>query len=157
MKKDEIKELIHEFDQSSLTELAITQQGISVYMNKNSSSNYHTSSASPVLEISRSEVVQSIETKPEELTTTSNEPADSSDCEAILSPVVGVVYLQPAPGEEPFIQTGQRVKKGDVVCLIEAMKLMNEIVSPYDGTVKKISISNEEVVEYNQPLFLIEP
>lgn len=156
MKKDEIKDLIREFDQSSLTELAITQQDISVYMNKNNSSNYRAESASNIVETIDSPKIETISTIADE-NKESNVNEESDNLEVIASPIVGVIYLQSAPGEAEFVQVGQHVKKGDVVCLIEAMKLMNEIVSPFDGTVKKITINNEDVVEYNQPLFMIEP
>ena len=76
--------------------------------------------------------------------------------EAIESPMVGVAYLQPSPDEPSFVQVGDRVEQGDVVCIIEAMKLMNEIQAPRSGVITEILIDNEEVVEYKQPLFVID-
>lgn len=76
--------------------------------------------------------------------------------EAIESPMVGVAYLQPSPDEPSFVKVGDRVEQGDVVCIIEAMKLMNEIQAPRSGVITEILIENEEVVEYKQPLFLID-
>ena len=73
----------------------------------------------------------------------------------IKAPMVGMAYLAGTPGAAPFVTVGDRVKKGDVVCIIEAMKLMNEIESEYDGVVEAILVSNENVVEYGQPLFRI--
>lgn len=75
----------------------------------------------------------------------------------MLSPTVGVFYAAPSPESAPFVEVGQRVRKGDTLCIIEAMKLMNEIPSEVDGTVVEICVSNGQVVEYNQPLFRIEP
>jgi len=76
--------------------------------------------------------------------------------EAVPAPMVGVAYLQPDPDEDQYVKVGDRVKQGDVICLIEAMKLMNEIQAPRDGVVTEILVDNEEVVEYNQPLIRID-
>ena len=71
----------------------------------------------------------------------------------IKSPMVGVFYASPSPDAKPFVEVGQKVKKGDVVCIIEAMKLMNELTADQDGEVVDICVSNGDVVEYGQPLF----
>lgn len=71
------------------------------------------------------------------------------------SPLVGVFYAASSPDAEPFVKVGDRVKKGQVLGIIEAMKLMNEIESEYDGVVEAILVENEDVVEYGQPLFRI--
>lgn len=73
----------------------------------------------------------------------------------VLSPTVGVFYASPSPDARPFVEVGDQVKKGDTLCIIEAMKLMNEIPSEVDGTVAEICVGNDQVVEYNQPLFRI--
>ena len=73
----------------------------------------------------------------------------------VLSPTVGVFYASPSPDARPFVEVGDQVKKGDTLCIIEAMKLMNEIHSEVDGTVAEICVGNGQVVEYNQPLFRI--
>ena len=75
----------------------------------------------------------------------------------VLSPTVGVFYAAASPGSAPFVEVGARVRKGDTLCIIEAMKLMNEIPAETDGTVVEICVGNGQVVEYNQPLFRIEP
>lgn len=74
-------------------------------------------------------------------------------CIEITSPMVGVFYSAPAENAQPFVSLGDTVKKGDVVCIIEAMKLMNEIVSEYDGVVEEICAVNSQVVDYGHPLF----
>ena len=74
----------------------------------------------------------------------------------INSPLVGTVYLAPEEGAKPFVQVGDTVKKGQVVAIVEAMKLMNEIESEFDGVVTKILVENEQTVEYGQPLFEVE-
>ena len=74
----------------------------------------------------------------------------------IKSPMVGTFYLKPSPTAEPYIEIGKEVKKGDVLCIIEAMKLMNEIESEYPGKVTEILVKDGETVEYGTPLFRIE-
>ena len=73
----------------------------------------------------------------------------------VLSPTVGVFYASPSPDARPFVEVGDQVKKGDTLCIIEAMKLMNEIPAEVDGTIAEICVGNGQVVEYNQPLFRI--
>ena len=73
----------------------------------------------------------------------------------VLSPTVGVFYASPSPDSRPFVEVGDQVKKGDTLCIIEAMKLMNEIPAEVDGTVAEICVGNGQVVEFNQPLFRI--
>ena len=75
----------------------------------------------------------------------------------VKSPMVGTVYLSSAPTTKPFVTVGQQVKKGDVLCLIEAMKMYNRVESEISGTIKARSIENEQPVEYGQILFTIEP
>jgi acetyl-CoA carboxylase biotin carboxyl carrier protein len=76
---------------------------------------------------------------------------------AIEAPMVGTFYRAPSPEAQPFVRDGERVKKGQVVCIIEAMKLMNEIESKVAGRVVKVLAENAQPVEYGQPLFLLEP
>lgn len=73
----------------------------------------------------------------------------------ITSPLVGTFYAASAPDKDPYVKVGDHVKKGQVLGIIEAMKLMNEIESEYDGVVEAVLVGNEEVVEYGQPLFRI--
>ena len=73
----------------------------------------------------------------------------------VTSPMVGVFYAAPAPDQEPFVKVGSKVKKGDVLCIIEAMKLMNEITAEQDGEVVDICVHSGDVVEFGQPLFKI--
>ena len=73
----------------------------------------------------------------------------------IVSPLVGTFYASPAPDAENFVKVGDHVKKGQVIGIVEAMKLMNEIESEFDGVVEEILVSNEDTVEYGQPLFRI--
>ena len=75
----------------------------------------------------------------------------------IKSPIVGTFYRAPAPGAEPFTDVGKRVHKGQTLCIVEAMKVMNEIESDVDGVVEKILVENAQPVEYGQLMFLIKP
>lgn len=73
----------------------------------------------------------------------------------IKAPLVGTVYLQAKPDADPYVKVGSHVNKGDVVCVIEAMKMMTEIKSEYTGTISKVHVTNEELVEVEQPLFTV--
>ena len=91
------------------------------------------------------------------LTMDSEAPAkeNSSNMITIDSPMVGIIYITPKPSSPPFVKKGQKVKKGDTICLIEAMKTFNEIKSDKDGLIKGILVKNGEAVEFGQPLFEI--
>ena len=75
----------------------------------------------------------------------------------VRAPIVGTFYASPSPDAPPYVAVGDRVNKGDVLCIIEAMKLMNEIEAETSGTVREILVENATAVEYDQPLFIIEP
>jgi len=79
-----------------------------------------------------------------------------SELKEIRSPFVGTFYASPSPDSDPFVQVGHRIKKGDVLCIVEAMKLMNEIEADCNGVIREILIENEQPVEFDQVLFLIE-
>lgn len=92
----------------------------------------------------------------------SEEPASATPSEAempsgnvVKAPIVGTYYEKPAPDKAPFVQVGQTVKKGDVLMIIESMKLMNEVQSEFDGVVKKILVKNADAVEFDQPIMII--
>ena len=91
----------------------------------------------------------------EALGVTHEEPAPVKEGTLVLAPTVGVFYSAPGPDARPFVEVGDQVKKGDTLCIIEAMKLMNEIPAEVDGTVAEICVGNGQVVEFNQPLFRI--
>lgn len=88
----------------------------------------------------------------------SNTPAsDESKYLTIKSPMIGTFYRRPAPDKPPFVEVGSEIKKGQVVCIIEAMKLFNEIESEIEGRIVKVLVDDQKPVEYDQPLFLVEP
>lgn len=90
-----------------------------------------------------------------------SEPAPESgdsgdhDGEVVRSPIVGTFYRSPSPDSDPFVKVGDSIEKGETICIVEAMKIMNEIESEFSGEVKKILVENAEPVEYDQPLFVI--
>lgn len=87
------------------------------------------------------------------------EPASANEGEIcgniVKSPIVGTFYAAPSPEKPPFVKTGDTVKKGDVIMIIESMKLMNEVRSEFDGVVDKILVSDGQAVEYDQPIMII--
>ncbi len=97
----------------------------------------------------------SIQTK--ELVLEEKPQISTENFKVIKSPMVGTVYLSPSPEEPTFIQVGKKLKKGDTILIIEAMKTMNQIPSTIEGTVKEILVNNESPVEFDTPLVIIEP
>lgn len=87
---------------------------------------------------------------------TEETPAADANLSKQVSPMVGTFYTQPSPDKAPFVKVGDRVKKGQTLCIIEAMKLLNEIESEFDGEIVEVLVKNEEMVEFGQPLFLIQ-
>ena len=81
--------------------------------------------------------------------------ADQSGGEVVKSPIVGTFYEASSPESDPYVKEGDRVQKGDTLCIIEAMKIMNEIESEFSGTIEKIVVNNGSPVEFDQPLFII--
>jgi acetyl-CoA carboxylase biotin carboxyl carrier protein len=84
-------------------------------------------------------------------------PPENSGLVTITSPIVGTFYRSPSPDADPYVEEGDYVKRGQVLCIVEAMKLMNEIESEVDGRITKILAESTKPVEYGQPLFLVDP
>ncbi len=144
---DEIKELLAAFDDSKATAMDI-QLGENEYL----SIRQKTAAAAPVVTVAAE---QTVETAVQPAAAAPAAPAAVPAGETIDSPMVGVFYAAPSPDSEPYVTAGSTVKKGDVLCLIEAMKLMNEVTAEKSGTITKVCVKNGEVVEYGQPLFEI--
>ncbi|MBB1100035.1 acetyl-CoA carboxylase biotin carboxyl carrier protein subunit [Limosilactobacillus sp. WF-MT5-A] len=144
MEFKEIQALMQSFKDSDIRELEITQDSFQLYLSKNKQTHKLSSS---VNKVENDQHNQPAEEKPKKKTVPTKD---------ITAPLVGTIYLQPKPDEAPYVKNGSHIKKGDVVCVIEAMKMMTEIKSPFDGTVTAIHVSNEELVEVEQPLFSIE-
>ena len=94
----------------------------------------------------------SVATPPAAVDTNEAKPIDGTP---VKCPMVGVFYAEPSPDEKPYVQVGDKVKKGDVLCIVEAMKLMNEITAEQDGEIAQICVEDGELVEYGQTLFIL--
>jgi acetyl-CoA carboxylase biotin carboxyl carrier protein len=143
MELEDLKELIELLKDTDITELQIEKEGTKVKIRREkilSSLNIPVQKSSGLHE----KIIAETEEETQRLVT-------------ITSPIVGTFYRSPSPDANPFIEIGSKVKKNQVLCLVEAMKLMNEIESEVDGIVVKILIENGQPVEYGEPLFLIEP
>jgi acetyl-CoA carboxylase biotin carboxyl carrier protein len=155
MRKQEIEELIRLVEESKITELEVSQGRTRIRISKNGVAVpiTHVTAAPgaslPLQAAASREVEDNEEASPAEDKLASN-------LKQIKSPMVGTVYRAPAPGSEPFIDIGQPVAVGQTVCIVEAMKLMNEIGSDFSGVVRRVLVENGQPVEYGQPLFLIE-
>ena len=85
-----------------------------------------------------------------------DDTSEIEDYKSVKSPIIGTAYLAPEPGAKPFVEVGKKIKKGDTVMIVEAMKTMNHVPSSHDGIVKKISVEDGQPVEYDQILILVE-
>lgn len=150
----EIKEIVALINQSNLTEFHVKDQQFELYLNKNAQAQKTMEQAAPAPQAAPVAVAPApiVETP---VVDTPVVPAADVTGKEITSPLVGVAYLKPSPDKANFKQVGDTVKKGDVLCILEAMKVMNEIVSDVDGTIAAVLIENEAVVEYGQPLFVV--
>lgn len=146
-----IKKLIRVVEKSEITEFTFSEGDFKVKISKNSSNVQSFISAPPQ---AAPQPAQATESKTAE--TKSSEPAASQNLHEVKSPIVGTFYRAPAPDADPYIQVGDTISAGNVLCIVEAMKLMNEIESDVSGKIVKILVENATPVEYNQPLFLIE-
>lgn len=153
------KNLISEFDKSSSDYLEIKISDYSLTLKKGSSNSVPVPVQTPVVTAAPpAHFISQTQVQP---TTTSlsapeKEAAKSADLQEVKSPIVGVFYEAKDPTTAPFVKLGDSVKKGDVLCILESMKMMNEIRSDYDGVVKEIKCKNEELVEFGQVLFVLE-
>ena len=144
MEYEKIKELIDCMGKSALTSLDIEfPDGIKINMKKEANTATITSSKIRTVEVLDSEVSTPAEVKKVE------------EGKIVKSPMVGTFYLKPSPNAEDFVRVGTKVNKGTILCIIEAMKLMNEIESEYDGEIAEILVKDGEAVEYGKPLFRI--
>ncbi len=142
MELEDLKELIELLKETDITELQIEKDGTKV-------------------KVKREKILASVEMhKPvihHEQGAAAEAEEESQRLATITSPIVGTFFRSPSPDSNPFVEIGTKVNKGQVLCIVEAMKLMNEIESDVEGIVVKILVDNGQPVEYGEPLFLIEP
>jgi acetyl-CoA carboxylase biotin carboxyl carrier protein len=145
MKIKDIEKLLEIMENSVVAEIEITDfWGRKIRLNKTGGKTHS------------SKVSDSAATEPEEKALPETEKP-KSNLAPIRSPIVGTFYRAPAPDAPPYVEVGDIVKPGQVVCIVEAMKLMNEIESDVAGKITQIMVKNEDPVEYNQELMLVEP
>ena len=137
-----IKKLIEMLQESDLNEIEVKEGEESVRINRKKGD----------IEIPQQTVAPRVQSK--EIVENVDEPEENLSF--IQSPMVGTFYRSPAPGKPPFVEIGQRVKKGDTVCIIEAMKMMNQVKSEFDGKIVDIKVENGQPVEFNESLVSIE-
>ena len=145
----DIKKLINDMGNSKIDELKIElPDGIKISMKKDKT---------PVAPVMPAETVQYIsvpDTK--EIKKEVNEKEESKEeYKIVKSPMVGTFYSKSSPNAKPYAEIGQKVKKGNILCIVEAMKLMNEIESEYDGEIVEICVNDGDMVDYGKPLFKI--
>lgn len=158
MEQQELKELLTLFSESNLTEFNLKEGSFELYLNKNNMSRGQDASTTQTtlthpVQVAEKAAPVSLPLIKEEGPAMVNKKEPVVSGTEIVSPLVGVVYLKPAPDQANFKSIGDRVTKGEVVCIVEAMKVMNEITSDVSGEIVAIAVENEDVVEYNQPLF----
>lgn len=135
MEYDKIKALIEDMGKSNLNSIDIDfPDGTKISMKKEQSNITYVKEQKTEHEVKKEEIQEE---------------------NIVKSPMVGTLYLKPAPNSSPYVTIGTKVKKGQVLCIIEAMKLMNEIESEYDGKIKEILVKDGQAVEYGKPLFKI--
>lgn len=149
----EIKELLELFESSSIREMDLKKEDISLYLNKNEMSRQVVTETQTTPIIEKTQMSEA-ETPVKESVTLTEQPTVAQG-ETVNAPIVGVIYTASDPAASDFVQVGDKVSVGDTLCIIEAMKIMNEVKSDVAGTVTEILIENEDVVEFGQALFRI--
>jgi acetyl-CoA carboxylase biotin carboxyl carrier protein len=143
----EIKELMEYIEASSFVEFELEREGFKIKLVKRSAvSNGPGAALSPAL-LAAQPVIEAPAARPAAV--------ESPDFHLVKSPIVGTFYRAGSPGSRPFVEVGDKVKKGQVLCIVEAMKLMNEIESDCDGEILEALVANGQPVEYGEPLFKV--
>lgn len=167
MKIQEIREIIKLVDQSSIDEFSYEFDGVKVKMKKNSSNPAQSAAVkSKAVEEpaqapapaapKQAEAAEAAPTEqPVQMEAAETNNALNEDLHKILSPMVGTFYQSPSPEEDAYVAVGTKVSADQVVCIVEAMKLFNEIEAEVDGEIAEILVKDGQLVEYGQPLFLV--
>lgn len=158
--KNIVKEMVEIFENSQLASMDVEVLGLRLSLNKDSKKDSLDVSKKDVLEISRKVAKGKKEDVSEEKADLSNletvEEKKTLGDEVVKAPLVGTVYFSPEPNKPTFVKEGSKVKEGESMCIIEAMKMMNELKAPYDLVVKSILVENAQMVEYGQSIFEVE-
>lgn len=149
MNVKEIKEILELMREHELSEVELEKDGLKLKLRKDSAGHAIVQAAAP------SVPVTPIPTGGDVGGSASEASKPQVQGTQIKSPMVGTFYSSPAPDQPPFVSVGQKIKKGDVLCIVEAMKLMNEIKSEIDGTISEILVENGQAIEFDQPLFIV--
>lgn len=155
MWQDKLKEIIYILENSNVNEIEVNFWGRKYRVSKQA--NVVVQDGSIPIEKSPRSVNEDQNISLNESETPESNTSDSEGGEELLSPMPGTFYSAPTPEDPSFVNVGDEVKKGQTLCIIEAMKIMNEIESEYDGTITDIKVNNGDPVEYNQTLFIINP
>lgn len=145
MNLEELKDILNLLKETDITELIIEKEGIKIKVRRERF-------IGP-FEIQQTQKVQEATRQPAQVA----QEEETRRLITVTAPIVGTFYRSPSPDAPPFVEVGTMVKKGQTLCIIEAMKLLNEIESEVDGVVVRILVENGQPVEYGEPLFLIEP
>lgn len=148
-----IKKLVKIVDTSEITDLEVEENGLRIRVAKKLKS---VSNNLPQVVVSQAPPVEFSQPRQASTEQAAAAVETQENLHEIKSPIVGTFYRSPAPDADPYIQVGDSISPGTVLCIVEAMKLMNEIESDISGKVVKIFVENGKPVEYNQPLFLIQ-
>lgn len=154
MRREEIEELIRLVESSQINELEICEGRKKIRISKGGSA--AVGAFLPVPAAAPSAPAPAYDEADAGTESHRGEEKLASNLKQIKSPMVGTFYRSPAPGSEPFTEIGQAVTVGQTVCIVEAMKLMNEIGSDFNGVIRRVLTENGQPVEYGQPLFLVE-
>ena len=154
MNVEEIKELMALFNDSNMTEFHLSNEEFEVQFSKREEYPQVVSNAvAPVANVASPVEAAPVNAAPS--TEAQVAPQVAADAKYITSPIVGVVYLQSSPDADPFVQVGKQITSNDTVCIIEAMKIMNEIKSDFNGEVVEVLVENGQMVDFGQKLFAI--
>ena len=152
-----IKKLIELLDESGIAEIEVTEGEESVRISRYGASPPVVQAAAPVAPPAPSGAVPAADGAPAPAATTPAAEERSSPSGSLIdAPMVGTMYRAPSPGAPPFVEVGSRVAAGDVVCIIEAMKILNQIESEVGGVVREILVENGQPVEFGQTLMIVE-
>lgn len=152
-----LKKIVKVFDDSSADKIEIETEGLKIKMARNINAGL-SAVQNPMLQVQPQPQMQPQQNNDILDEQSANSKADSADdLYELKSPIVGTFYRAPSPESDAFVEVGAKVKVGDTLCIVEAMKLMNEIESEVAGTIQEILLNNAEPVEYNQPIFIIKP